>query len=361
MGKNYYEILQVTPEASKEVIAMAYKALVKKYHPDNMQNNPDEATEMLKQLNEAFDVLSDDVKRTEYDNALKHNGWKNEERQAHKEQSEPVNVRTENREQVQHAERRERTSIIGLVFGTIIDAIISLFEGIAEFFKTIMAFVILFVIIGLFTGKLGDWASRLEYYGLSVVYALQKEEARTTYDEGTPEYALNQYIQSLFAGDLYEASKYIEKDGTLKRMTEEITDLFKDTDDVIISMTKDMTRAEYSIKEEDGTYTVTFTTKDYGQIYSQLEDREQKRLTEYEMTGDVPTQKEIDKLEKQDIRFIKTKIYKAKKNLKYDVAFRLRESGDGYVITEIQDVDSILNALTGNLFKAVEQKYEEME
>ena len=33
--KNYYEILEVTPEASEEVIKAAYKALVKRMHPDN--------------------------------------------------------------------------------------------------------------------------------------------------------------------------------------------------------------------------------------------------------------------------------------------------------------------------------------
>ena len=34
MNKNYYEILEVDKNASAEVIEKAYKALVKKYHPD---------------------------------------------------------------------------------------------------------------------------------------------------------------------------------------------------------------------------------------------------------------------------------------------------------------------------------------
>ena len=35
----YYEVLQVMPTASPEVIQMAYKALAKKYHPDVFQGN----------------------------------------------------------------------------------------------------------------------------------------------------------------------------------------------------------------------------------------------------------------------------------------------------------------------------------
>ena len=38
--KNYYEILEVTPEASEEVIKAAYKALVKRMHPDNGKQCP---------------------------------------------------------------------------------------------------------------------------------------------------------------------------------------------------------------------------------------------------------------------------------------------------------------------------------
>ena len=32
--KNYYDLLEVTPKASKEIIEKAYKVLIKKYHPD---------------------------------------------------------------------------------------------------------------------------------------------------------------------------------------------------------------------------------------------------------------------------------------------------------------------------------------
>ena len=49
-----YDILQVSPNASKEVIEMAYKALAKKYHPDlNPEEFRSECEEMMKALNHA--------------------------------------------------------------------------------------------------------------------------------------------------------------------------------------------------------------------------------------------------------------------------------------------------------------------
>lgn len=67
---NYYEILEVSEKASKEVIDKAYKTLAKKYHPDLNHDNSKEAEIKMKQLNEAFDVLSDDSKRANFDNIL---------------------------------------------------------------------------------------------------------------------------------------------------------------------------------------------------------------------------------------------------------------------------------------------------
>jgi len=57
--KNYYEILGVRENASKEEIRSAYRELVKKYHPDKYRNNPlaDLAEEKLKEINEAYDYL----------------------------------------------------------------------------------------------------------------------------------------------------------------------------------------------------------------------------------------------------------------------------------------------------------------
>ena len=71
MNNNYYEILEVSKNASKEVIEKAYKVLAKKYHPD-LQNSENKsiAEQKMKLINEAYEILSDDSKRQEYDNEL---------------------------------------------------------------------------------------------------------------------------------------------------------------------------------------------------------------------------------------------------------------------------------------------------
>lgn len=71
--KTYYDWLEVSPKASSEVIEKAYKALVRKYHPDLQEDNRQEAEELMKKINEAYDVLSNNEKRIKYDADLKLN------------------------------------------------------------------------------------------------------------------------------------------------------------------------------------------------------------------------------------------------------------------------------------------------
>ena len=63
---NYYELLEISPSASVEVIRNAYKTLAKKYHPDTYKGDASFADEKMKLLNEAVSVLEDEVKRKEY-------------------------------------------------------------------------------------------------------------------------------------------------------------------------------------------------------------------------------------------------------------------------------------------------------
>lgn len=69
MGKekrDYYEVLGVPRDASKEEIRRAYRKLALKYHPDRNKDDP-HAEEKFKEISEAYEVLSDDEKRRIYD------------------------------------------------------------------------------------------------------------------------------------------------------------------------------------------------------------------------------------------------------------------------------------------------------
>ncbi|MGQ9551931.1 MAG: molecular chaperone DnaJ [Candidatus Bathycorpusculaceae bacterium] len=63
--RDYYEILGVSRNASKEEIKDAYRKLAMQYHPD--RNKAPDAEEKFKEISEAYAVLSDDEKRQQYD------------------------------------------------------------------------------------------------------------------------------------------------------------------------------------------------------------------------------------------------------------------------------------------------------
>ena len=67
--KDYYKTLGVDKKASAEQIKSAFRKQARKYHPDTNKGNP-EAEKKFKELSEAYDVLGDPKKRSEYDNPI---------------------------------------------------------------------------------------------------------------------------------------------------------------------------------------------------------------------------------------------------------------------------------------------------
>ena len=66
---DHYEVLQVSRGASQEVIRAAYRALVQREHPDRAGDDSAHQ-ERLKQINRAYDVLSNPHRRAAYDASL---------------------------------------------------------------------------------------------------------------------------------------------------------------------------------------------------------------------------------------------------------------------------------------------------
>jgi len=73
-NKNYYEILNITPDSTPREIKKAYRRKAEKYHPDKIKSrdpaNEDYALKRMKELNQAKDILLNADKRQLYDSIL---------------------------------------------------------------------------------------------------------------------------------------------------------------------------------------------------------------------------------------------------------------------------------------------------
>ncbi|WP_278917018.1 DnaJ C-terminal domain-containing protein [Helicobacter pullorum] len=65
MSKSLYETLEVSPNATSDEIKKSYRRLARKYHPDI--NKEKDAEEKFKEINAAYEILSDEKKRKQYD------------------------------------------------------------------------------------------------------------------------------------------------------------------------------------------------------------------------------------------------------------------------------------------------------
>lgn len=71
--KDYYQILEVTPESGEDEIRKNYRRLAMQYHPDRNPGNA-ESEEKFKEIAEAYGVLTDPVKRRQYDASRRFGG-----------------------------------------------------------------------------------------------------------------------------------------------------------------------------------------------------------------------------------------------------------------------------------------------
>ncbi len=68
--KDYYRTLGIIDDAEDIIIRAAYKALAQRYHPDKWSGDPIEANKKMAEINEAYEVLSDKLKKSQYDKSF---------------------------------------------------------------------------------------------------------------------------------------------------------------------------------------------------------------------------------------------------------------------------------------------------
>lgn len=71
--KNHYKTLEIAPQASLSEVKKAYRHLARKYHPD-LNAHTAQATVYFQEIQLAYEILGNPIKRRSYDNELKHAG-----------------------------------------------------------------------------------------------------------------------------------------------------------------------------------------------------------------------------------------------------------------------------------------------
>ena len=115
----HYDVLEVSENASQEVIQMAYKALVKKYHPDVNKGFEEKAEAKLKSINRAYGVLSNPERRKRYDAYLKQKATEHSKEK----RTEADEVIFEKRESASHTEHQESREESDLTYLTRVAAV----------------------------------------------------------------------------------------------------------------------------------------------------------------------------------------------------------------------------------------------
>lgn len=70
MMKSYYQVLGIDKDAGPEEIKRAYRKMASLCHPDHNPQSTKEAEEKFKEINDAYEVLGDEVKRRQYDRLI---------------------------------------------------------------------------------------------------------------------------------------------------------------------------------------------------------------------------------------------------------------------------------------------------
>ena len=111
MTKDYYKILELTEFCTDEDIKTAYRRLARKLHPD-IAGNTEEAVKRFKDLNEAYQTLSDRTQRYTYDTARKYYNYSSTKKtEAREEYKTTTNPNTQNTKSSKEESKQNNTNL----------------------------------------------------------------------------------------------------------------------------------------------------------------------------------------------------------------------------------------------------------
>ncbi|KAJ3073175.1 hypothetical protein HDU98_002051 [Podochytrium sp. JEL0797] len=89
--KDYYKVLEVPRSASKKEIKKAFRKLAQQWHPDKYEGEltEEDVLKKMSSINEAYEVLSDDEKRAQFDNGVDPNEQQNQQHHHHQQHGQP--------------------------------------------------------------------------------------------------------------------------------------------------------------------------------------------------------------------------------------------------------------------------------
>ncbi len=137
MEKDFYEILGIPKDAKIDLIKSVYRSLGQIYHPDKYNGDKKYAEEKMKEINEAYSILSSVKKRDEYDKKF------NFQPESFKEREFEKNKTKDNKDKPQSnrkEQQRTKQSLIEIIFGP------NFFTDMVKVFFLGIGFMLLFVL-----------------------------------------------------------------------------------------------------------------------------------------------------------------------------------------------------------------------
>ncbi|MGN0594991.1 MAG: J domain-containing protein [Hominimerdicola sp.] len=335
--KDYYNILGVNQNAPDEVIKASYKALAKKYHPDLYDGDKLFAEHKMKEINEAYDILSDEIKRKEYDSSYKsscnNNHFSNNSvAEDESESSQRSNniydddniIVADNKASIEIKEYTVKDVIIGILELCIIAIIV-------------VAFIHFWPIIN-------GTSSKDEKITTSPNYE------NNNFKEDSPEYTVNSLIDSCENGNekhLFEENFYQIVLDTIDE--QQYPEIFKYAvlDEnafmnlVYSSMDYHTEEANY-IDKNTARVTLNIETVSFKELIEKAKesaDKEYHRLQTLNKAGDYSTV--MNKYEQQYISDLEKKV-------EVSPVFTLKKINNEWIITDCNDIKSFIKILIGN-------------